>query len=142
MKSLTRFACLTAAALVILGFFAPTTHSQCMYTTTFCYSFPMGGPYTMFVCFKNLTMDESCATMTVTSGGAATTCYYIPGQDRLVGGQAPTAMGPGYCQVVCNCGTMRIDETDGLPVELMDFVIADEDPEVGQYTGDEESSDG
>lgn len=124
VKALARFATLTALTLVLLGSFASDVHSQCMYTTTFCYNFPMGGPYTMFICFKNLTMDENCATMTVTYGGAATTCYYIPGQDRLVAGQPTMGMGPGYCQVVCDCGIMRIDETDGLPVELLDFKVS------------------
>ena len=100
MGSYVRYAAFILALLCL----APAVSSQCMYTTTFCYSFPMGGPYTMWVCFKNLTMDESCATMTVASGGIVTTCYYIPGQDRLVAGRPPGGGGgTGYCQVACNC---------------------------------------
>ncbi len=59
----------------------------------------------------------------MTFGGNVTQCYYIPAQDRLVAAQPLTGMGPGYCQMNCDCGTFRIDDTQGLPVELLDFEV-------------------
>lgn len=117
-----------AVSILFPGGQIPPVHGQTCTNITapvFCRSYPIigGGPYTRWQCFVNLTRDENCAFPTVSSGGLVTRCYYIPGQDRLVAAQALGAKGAGFCEVNCDCGVLRIDQDDGLPVELMDFSI-------------------
>ncbi len=116
-----------AAFALSLVWLAPPARSECMYTVSanpFCYSYPSPTAPTRWQCIKNLTMDETCGTTdSVVYGGNVTMCYYIPGQDRLVAAQPLIGMGPGYCQMTCDCGTFKIDHTQGLPVELMDFEV-------------------
>ncbi len=143
MVSHVRRATFVAFALSLV-WLAPPARSQCMYQALydpFCYSFPVGGPYTRWNCIKILTKDEGCGTANaVVSGGNVTSCYYISGQDRLVAAQPLTGMGPGYCQMNgCACGTFRIDHTQGLPVELMDFEV--EDGAEDQESEDSEDSE-
>ena len=137
--------CLASLVVFALSLFwlAPPASSQCMYTVSanpFCYSYPNPTTPTRWQCIKNLTTDENCGTTnSVTSGGNVTQCYYIPGQDRLVAAQPLTGMGPGYCQMTCDCGTFRIDDAQGLPVELMDFEV--EDVPAGRESGTTKNSD-
>ena len=36
-------------------------------------------------------------------------------------------MGPFYCSATCTCGTIRLDGSTGLPVELMSFSVESDD---------------
>ncbi|MCP3998547.1 MAG: hypothetical protein GY722_26285 [bacterium] len=92
---------------------------------------------TVRACFAQLSFITNTMTMeylncmpalTPTDTSNLTDCSYIMGQRRLFAMRpytgAPTM---AHCQVVCDCGVLRIDEGDGLPVELMDFGIEDDD---------------
>lgn len=51
-------------------------------------------------------------------------CGYIMGQRRLfVHRPLATPVTMAFCQITCECGTLRIDEGDGLPVELIEFDV-------------------
>ncbi len=52
-----------------------------------------------------------------------TYCNYIMAGRRLLVRRPATGATMAYCQVTCDCGVLRIDVSDGLPVELMGFDI-------------------
>ena len=106
----------------------PTDISQ-----VFCYTYT-GFMVTMPVraCFAQLNFITNTMTMqylnctpspvpTDTSNVAY--CGYIRGQRRLFVHRSFGAPTMAHCQVTCDCGTLRIDETDGLPVELIEFDV-------------------
>ena len=123
-----------AALCINAGLVAPRqAHAQCTTTdvvTSFCY-IDMG-PMTMKLCFKQLKWSAYTATQPATRGCAPTLnqmsanvtyCGYIVGQRRLHVSRPLTAPTMAYCQISCDCGVLRIDETDGLPIELLDFDV-------------------
>jgi hypothetical protein len=63
---------------------------------------------------------------------------------RLRAVALPASANPRSCQWNCACGTVRTDNSDGLPVELMDFFLAEEpegterapEPEQAPESGD------
>ncbi len=121
-----------AASIFFPGWQIPAAQGQTctnLYGPPFCQSYPLGGPYTRWQCFVNLTpytggVYHGCNSATgIASGGKITRCYYIKAQRRLIAAQALGDKGAGYCEITCNCGTLRIDQDDGLPVELMGFSI-------------------
>ena len=146
MKGLSRLATFAAMLMIgIAGLSAVPARAQCEYPTDlrtpiFC--------YTMFT-YPNMTMSSraciailrnatytptqpvyrGCAPqfpMSPTSYTGVTNCSYIMGQRRLYAKRPfspPVTM--AFCEVVCDCGVLRIDETDGLPVELMDFSVGE-----------------
>ena len=64
-----------------------------------------------------------------------TVCSYVMAQRRLYARRPIGATAMAFCQVMCDCGLLRIDVSDGLPVELMDFSVDDDDDDGG---GDED----
>ncbi len=141
-----RYLCaLIIAGVLLVGIVLLTpapARAQCEYPThlmspVFCYDYT-GPMVTMTVraCFAQLNFITNTMTMqyrgctpspvpTDTSNVAY--CGYIMGQRRLFAHRSFGAPTPVHCQVVCDCGVLRVDEGDGLPVELMEFGIADED---------------
>ena len=138
--------CALSVAVVLLvgtALLAPApARAQCDYPThlmspVFCYDYT-GPMVTMTVraCFAQLNFITNTMTMqyrgctpspvpTDTSNVAY--CGYIMGQRRLFAHRSFGAPTMAHCQVVCDCGALRVDEGDGLPVELMDFGIEDAD---------------
>ena len=62
--------------------------------------------------------------------GMGANCYSFPPPGTMAPPFAFTAVGAikttgpsPFCSWVCNCGTITVDGSDGLPVELMDFSI-------------------
>jgi hypothetical protein len=97
--------------------------SQCNVIST--YQFPFSPP---ILVSKILDASGSCALVPPAN---AASCF--PGAlpatvATLIAVASPTTMNP-YCNWVCNCGPgytsvpFRIDGSDGLPVELMDFSV-------------------
>ncbi len=139
---------ITAAAIVLslgLALF-PVDRARACTTmdvfSTFC-SIDTG-PMTMRLCFKQLKWSVYTMTQPATRGCSpilnqmsmnVTYCSYIMGQRRLLVSRPITAPPTAYCQVSCDCGALRIDETDGLPVELMGFSVD------GEADGLEEGED-
>ncbi len=131
-------------ALGIALFPVDRAQAQCGTTdvvSTFCY-IDMG-PMTMRICHKQLKWSVYTATQPATRGCSPTLnqmssnvtyCGYLFGQRRLLVSRPLGAPTGAYCEVSCDCGALRIDETDGLPVELMSFgVDGDADgPEEGE----------
>ncbi len=128
---------ITAAAIVLsLGlalFPVDRARAQCTPSdarTTFCY-IDMG-PMTMRLCLIQLKWSVYTPSQPATRGCAPTLnqmssnvtyCGYIVGQRRLHVSRPLTGPTMAYCQISCDCGVLRIDETDGLPVELMNFSV-------------------
>ena len=69
---------------------------------------------------------RNCVTPPASSN--LTQCSSIMGQRRLYARRPTTGTPMAYSQVSCDCGVLRIDMTDGLPVEIFDFTV-DEDGE-------------
>jgi len=131
------------ASVLLLGtvlFPANRVEAQsCMYPTdltapVFCYDY-MGPMVTKTerACFANLTYTmvgqyRNCTPSPYpTDTSNVDYCVYIMGQRRLFARRLPDDMGtPAHCQLMCDCGTLRVDDTDGLPVELMEFRIEDD----------------
>ncbi len=143
---------ITVAAIVVsLGialFPVDRAQAQCGTTdvfTTFCDIDT--GPMTMRVCLKQLKWSVYTATQPATRGCSPTLnqmssnvtyCSYIPAQRRLLVSRPLGAPTGAYCEISCDCGVLRIDETDGLPVELMSFGVDGDD---GNADGPEEGED-
>ena len=132
-----------AAIVLSLGlalFPADRAQAQCTTTdvvTTFCY-IDMG-PMTMRLCFKQLKWSAYTPTKPATRGCAptlnqmssnVTNCGYIVGQRRLYVSRPATGATMAYCQISCDCGVLRIDVSDGLPVELMSFSVDGDDDQL------------
>ncbi len=136
---------LSVVIVLLLGtalFPGTPARAQCMVptdiTSIFCYPY-MGFMVTMTVrgCFANLVHITNTMTMEYlncmpspigTDSSNLTYCGYIMGQRRLLALRPYTGTPTmAHCQITCDCGVLRIDEGDGLPVELLDFGIEDDD---------------
>ncbi len=110
--------------------------------TTFCYH--TMGAMTKRACIKvlkNMTytttqptyrgcMPTGSVPTSMTSN--VTYCNYIMAGRRLLVRRPDTGATMAHCQVTCDCGVLRIDVSDGLPVELMGFgVDGDDDDDKG-----------
>ena len=131
--------CIALAALFSV---APLDAQTCAYPTNlvspvFCYT--TAGPGMNRACFANLrygTMTTAppiaAAAVTTfppyrgcmtTSSSNVTSCTYVMAQRRLHVQRPNTGTTMAFCQVICDCGVLTIDESDGLPVELMEFSV-------------------
>ena len=150
-----RFALVVAIVLGAIFFLAAPAQTQCMYPTdlmspVFCYNMLPSGDR---ACIANLRTPMTGGTMSYwsctpqfpmgpmspTDYTGVTVCSYIMGQRRLYA-KRPTTGSPtmAFCQVSCPaCGILRLDEGDGLPVELLDFSVDEEDDKAEEDTGDE-----
>ncbi len=142
---LTRFRHPCLAVFLLAGtalFPAAPALAQCEYPThlrtpVFCYTYT--GPMVTIpvrACFAQLRHSGYTPTQpayrgctpspTPTNTSNAAYCGYIMGQRRLFVHRDFGAPAMAQCQVTCDCGALRIDETDGLPIELLDFRIDEE----------------
>lgn len=114
----TRFMLILALLLVCLFVQPLRLESQCNISTTLPSSF--GSTFTVV---KILTMATTC-TRTLTNaascdptGPAVTASLFASAMTSTV---ATTAVACGWN---CGCGQVTIDQSDGLPVELMSFSV-------------------
>lgn len=113
-----------ALILVALVVGPVAVQAQCVVSSTNQSSFPP----TIFVT-KTLTTSGACHTVAnnnvlacFPAAGTVTTMFLVA--------SASTAATNPSCSWQCTCGgvgNIRIDKTDGLPVELMDFEVVDGD---------------
>ncbi len=141
--------------LASLGF-APAADAQCMIIGTNTFN---NAPST-YSATKTFSGSPGAVICTVVSMGAnGTGC--LPAQTAAPGfNSCPTAAGPGcrrliatitsptasmqarFCQFDCGpCGAVRIDNSNGLPVELMDFSIENGDSTTCEERPPSESGD-
>ncbi len=79
------------------------------------------------ICYKAVLPTQGC-NPAVMVGALGTSGGYTAGGTPAVGYLAcyrfTFVTGPGFCRVTgCACGTLTIDNSDGLPVELMAFSV-------------------
>ena len=95
--------------------------AECMYASTNVLM--PGGTMTILV-EKYLTMKANCASiptqMNAVDCNPGTMVHYTD----LLSGEAMTATVSPNCAWNCDCGTVTIDGSDGLPVELLDFKVS------------------
>ena len=110
VKVLLCFGLVIAGLLVV----PQIAYGQCMVTSTNVGT-TGGFPYVV----KTLSLSTFCQATssfnaTCTPGGGGASNLFL----------SATASGPNpSCQWNCGCGTVRIDGTDGLPVELLEFEV-------------------
>lgn len=119
---------LLGSTLILISFFAQPlpVESQCMVTNTV--SIPAPSPTSPYnVVYKYLNGTYQCNRV---ASNNASLC--APGtaplpRTMLTASANTTATNPS-CQFYCTggCGTITIDKNDGLPVELMEFEIAED----------------
>ena len=127
---------LLALSIVTAVLPAAPAGAQCDFPTdltaaVFCDTNTMG-----MYCFANLKYNMAGMTPTLPSYRGCvpfptpitmfmnvTACSYIMGQRRLYARRTAPVV-TASCQITCDCGVLRIDETDGLPVELLDFKVS------------------
>ncbi len=151
----------TAIALLLGTALLPAApaRAQCVYTAhlymvPFCSDGmnPTMPSMTYRICFAQLLVPTTSPVMGMASWGCiqpmvptdssnVTVCSFIVAQQRLYARRPLPSMTPGitmaFCQVTCTaCGLLRVDEGDGLPVELMDFSVDD-----GGFGDEERESD-
>lgn len=136
----TRCCWLVLVLLLLCALAQPAAvKGQCNFPTdltapVFCYT-KMMGTMTYNACFKNLKNMSRTPTVTMSYRSCmpfptaptmfmnVTVCSYIMGQRRLYAQRPLAATGPASCQVTCDCGVLRLESSDGLPVELLDFKV-------------------
>jgi len=139
----------TFAILCLAGVLLPITSANaqsCMYPTdirspVFCYDTMMSGNRLCMVNLHSMTPTASgsvykywnCAPQfplpipSPTNQTGLSHCSYIMGQRRLYGKRPKSpSVTMAFCQITCDCGTLRMDESHGLPVELLEFGVDDE----------------
>ena len=113
----TRFS-IAVAVLVACALVPSQAMAQCSVTFTATGSYTMGGMDVNYV-IKYLSTTYTCTVSMSTNviacnGGVNTTA---------VSGTAYPSIPSAACGFNCDCGTVTIDGSDGLPVELLDFSV-------------------
>lgn len=107
----------TPMMILICLLISPTVAwSQCNVTNTGMTTFP-----TLIIVSKTLATADQC-TLTMMN---ASFCFpsYTPATTAQLVASALTATTNPSCGWVCGCGSVTIDGSDGLPVELMGFSV-------------------
>ena len=102
----------------------PGTAAQCMVASTSMGSGTQGGmDYDYLVKYLSSTYQCSLLNSNNVIGCSPSTSVST---SRLSAAAFTSLLNPS-CSWTCTCGSVTIDSTDGLPVELMDFAIDSED---------------
>ncbi len=132
---------LLALAIVVLGSLGSPAPTEAQTTvtitnpTTACvasikkFYFPSGPPATAKGVFKYLTAPRNCVPAGTVSAACGANPSTAAAGDLTAQVTGTQLSGSPSCQWNCTggCGTITIDTTDGLPVELMDFEVVDGD---------------
>jgi len=89
--------------------------AQCVVTNTLPSTLTM----TVFI-VKYLSMSTTCSTTAMNAFLCSPTA---PAFVMTLSASAYTSTTNPFCSFNCGCGTVTIDGSDGLPVELMDFDV-------------------
>ena len=127
---------LLGSVVLLISFFAQPlpVESQCMVTNTVVSPAPSpGSPYN--VVYKTLNGPYVCNR--VASNNASLCAPNLPTARTMLTASANTTAVNPSCQWYCTggCGTITTDGSDGLPVELMEFEIVENDS--GEASRDE-----
>lgn len=132
-----------AIVAAILGLASSAAADECTEAVV-CNPISYGTMQIGINCFKSETMTTRMAgDACVTTGSNNAQCNanlfsatfmssYFYG--AVVGAQNlfTTGTAAPYCQWSCPCGTVRIDGSDGLPVELLEFSVASDENAAGR----------
>ena len=136
---LSRFWLVPVLALVCLCAQPVAVQAQCVTTGGVMVSTP--GANTM-IAYYNLTAPGMC--MSVAANNAACFPASTNQTTTFLSASAMTPVTNPSCSWTCNCGTgtqnFSIDSSDGLPVELMDFEVEDDESSESAEDEDADSS--